>query len=102
MGNAGSDYRKVSGPKRHGRARFGINVRHVKQDFAANHVNQLFFDLVVMIAANLAGKQFDEGEVTDALIGVVELSQFALRQQQPLQGRGVRPQRQRGAPGGTA
>jgi len=94
MGDADSDDRKVSGPKCHRRARFGINVSHAEQDLAPNHINQFYFDFVVMIATHLARKKFNEGHITDPFIGVVELSQFALWQQQPPEGRGIRFQRQ--------
>jgi hypothetical protein len=53
VGDADPDYRQVSGPQLHERARLGINVGHAEQDLAPNHVNQFFFDLVVMIAADL-------------------------------------------------
>jgi hypothetical protein len=47
-----------------------------------------------VVATHLAWKKLDEGQVAEAVIGVVELSQFALRQQEPLEDRSIRSQRQ--------
>lgn len=95
VGEAGGEEGKVARPQGEAEALKRSRIGGVQSDVAREKVEPFPLAVVVMVAADVAGEEFDGSNVADGLRAVAELGEFALGEQEALEQRGVRA-------GGTA
>ena len=77
MRDAGLDEKQVLPFQRHRGPCMGLNVLNDHHHLALQHIDPLFFDLVVMVARIVANPGLDDRQVADSFVGVVNLREFS-------------------------
>jgi hypothetical protein len=89
MGHACGNEDEIASLHRKALTRFGPDVLDQQEQFALLKVNELFFAIVVMVAAFGSLAQLDQRQVMDGAVVIVHLRQFPLPQQNAFQQRCV-------------